>query len=77
MSNKEKFLKMLYADADREKLVNFKLFPGSIRETMPEAVYGVMADSIAKERLGLLKKVDLDEEEKSLKEFTLDDIKRI
>lgn len=77
MTNQERFLQALYADSEQEKLINFKLYPGFDRDISPDQIYGTLADAINKERMGLLKEIDLDEEEKNLKEFTIDDLKRI
>ncbi|MCH8844859.1 MAG: hypothetical protein IID61_18020 [SAR324 cluster bacterium] len=77
MTNKDKFLRVLYAHSDRERLINFKLFPGSDRNTTSSEVYEALADSITKERMGRLKEIKLEEEEKDLKDLSLDDIKRM
>lgn len=76
MTNQERFLRALYADTEQEKLVNFKLYHGTDRDITPDQIYGTLADAINKDRLGLLKEINLDEEEENLKEFTIDDIDR-
>ena len=75
--SKERFVRALYADEDQERLVNFKLFPGTDRDTTAEDVYEAVADAITKERLGMLKEIDFDDEERDFKDFTVKDIERI
>ena len=60
MTNKDKVLRVLYAHSDRERLINFKLFPGSDRNTTSSEVYEALADSITKERMGRLKEIKLE-----------------
>lgn len=77
MTNQEKFLRALYADPEKEKLVNFKLFPGSNRDTTPDEVYEALTNSLNQERMGRLKEIFLEEEEKDLKDLTIDDVARM
>ena len=77
MTNKDRFLRALFADSEREKLVNFKLFPGFDRDVTPDEVFGVLSDAINKERLGILDRIDLDKEEAGIKDFTIEDLKKI
>lgn len=77
MTNKERFLHVLRSTADKEELLDIKFFKGQDRAVSSDVIYGMLADSLTKENLGLLKRISLEEREKHLKDLTVDDLDRI